>query len=421
MKNNGVFQRFVSFFLAALILSSCTAVKVVEKDEWAGEEEKADNSVFSEDVLETVPDEERTVSVYSWDAVLFSGRAGECILDELSSLGINRVYQEIDFDVFTDGDIESVTDMLCKRGIETVALWGDRNWFSEGYSELFGKIDDLCSYNEKTSDTDLMIRYIALDVESYTLGAWKENPVESFALFTKQMTSVREYAAERGFKVIQVIPETYDLIDRDIFESFIKDCCDGISVMNYDKGFEKYGIYNEVMTARKYGKTVETIFETMPLNGYYSVTEYRTYYYDGTEPLFESVRMMEDTYGGDLGVSFHHISTLYHMMTDEFLVDIYPYASSDNFGTTKSGQPKKAGTLTVLSKEGFSFVGTPYWPFGKQGAHEYCFLVPGITKGTEYTLTLYDENMDIMGKPVKKIFDLPENDSHTEESLKLSA
>lgn len=270
-------------------------------------------------------------------------------------------------------------------GIQVAALAGDRGWPDEGLEEYRGWIDTLHKYN--LDHPRQKITAVALDVESYTLGSFKKDPAAGFAAYARCMEEACQYARERGLRVIQVIPATLDSIDRGQFEWFVEHCCDEISIMNYNKDTELSAIWNEVHTCRRLGVPVETIFETMPENSYYSVTKEKTYYYSGALSLAQAVEEMRKTYGSSLGIAYHHFETMYHVYTNLYLAELYPYTRSKAYAD-QNGQLEVGAQIQLKSEKGPV---VPAWlspPNVETAASEYCYLAVGVQVNTGYSILL---------------------------------
>lgn len=285
-----------------------------------------------------------------------------------------------------------MVERMADLDIEVAALAGDRRWPEEGLDEYKEWIDALHEYNQ--DHPDQRIPAVALDVESYTLSSFKKNPAAGFETYAKSMREAYRYAHKRDLRVIQVIPTTLDTIDREQFEWFVEHCCDELSIMNYYKDTALSAIWNEVHTCRRLGAPVETIYETMPVNSYYSVTKEKTYFYSGTRALANAVEEMEKIYGSSLGIAYHHFETMYHIYTNRYLAEIYPYAKSSSDGD-KNGQIEVGERIKLKSEKG---VEVPAWlspPNLSSSASEYCYLAVGVQLNTKYSVLLEDEDYQV--------------------------
>ena len=326
-------------------------------------------------------------SMFSWDTYFFNCGAFPALSKILAAYKIDRVYQDIPLAYFETQELPDMVGRMASRNIQVAALAGDRRWPEEGLDAYKAWIDALHAYNQDYPS--LRIPAVALDVESYTLSSFKEDPAAGFAAYAKCMEEAYQYARQRDLRVIQVIPTNLDTIDRGQFEWFLEHCCDEISIMNYYKDTELAAIWNEVLACRQRGIPVETIFETMPVNSYYSVTKEKTYFYSGARSLANAVKEMEEAYGSSLGIGYHHFETMYHVYSNLYLARVYPYAKSEKDGD-QNGQIEVGGQIKLRSPSGAvvdAWLSPPNW---KSSAAEYCYLAVGAQLNTNYSVLLSD-------------------------------
>lgn len=375
------FRRPLAALLSVLLTLSAGAVP---DDPWMYNETPMSNEAFLEQNLtaagSSVPGSR---SVFAWNLYLLNSGALPALLNALSACEINRVYQEIPEPYFAGRELATMVRSLARRGVQTVALNGDRDWVKDGLDEYRRWIDGLCQYNKKNPSN--AIGAVALDVESYTLRSFRKDPAAGFAAYTASMREAYQYAHERGLRVIQVIPTLLDNIDRRRFEWFVQNCCDEITIMNYQKDVSLASIWNEVLTCRRLGVPVETIYETMPLDDYYSVTEEKTYFYDGREALAEAVAEMQSVYGASLGIGYHHYQTMYHLESGLYLAEIYPYAKEKSQGD-ENGQIKAGTRIRLKGGDGSTAYAWLYNPNLANSAAEYCYLAVGVKLDMDYTV-----------------------------------
>ena len=208
--------RYTAGLLGALILLSA-AVQAKPADNWEYAEEPVSNEEFLEQGLSAVDNSAQgRRSMFVWSNYLFNSGAFPALSGLLTDYGIDRVYQDIPEAYFQSWELRELVGNLSKRGIETVALGGDSSWTEEGLGEYKAWIDNLYKYNR--SFPDRAIPAVALDVESHTLSTYKKDPAAGFAAYSKSMEEAYQYARQRGFRVIQIIPTSLDTVDREQFE-----------------------------------------------------------------------------------------------------------------------------------------------------------------------------------------------------------
>lgn len=378
--------------LLAVLLAVLTffTVPVQGADVWDYDEKPMDNQTFRERKLSAVDaSSQGRSSMFAWDLYFFNGGAFPALSEVLTAYKIDRVYQDIPVPYFQSQELSDMVARMAGLNIEVAALAGDRRWPEEGLDEYKEWIDALHAYNQ--DHPAQKISAVALDVESYTLSSFKKDPAAGFAAYAQCMEEAYQYARQRDLQVVQVIPTTLDSIDRQQFEWFVEHCCDEISIMNYYKDTALAAIWNEVHTCRRLGVPVETIYETMPVNSYYSVTKEKTYFYSGTRALANAVEEMRKTYGSSLGIAYHHFETMYHMYTNLYLARIYPYAKSKSYAD-ENGQIEVGERIELKSQRGAV---VPAWltaPSLTSKASEFSYLAVGVQVNTNYSVLLDGED-----------------------------
>lgn len=335
-------------------------------------------------------------SIFAWDMLLVNDGAFDQLSEMLTDLSITRVYQRIPTAYLSDPGLAVMVENLSQLGIETAFLTGDRDWLFDGLDELYAQLEALDAYNSGIGAAH-PIKTIALDVEGYTTSQWKEDPETWFLTYLDLMKEVREYAHQKDLTVVQVIPDELDAIDQKTFERFIKDCCDEVSVMNYERDVELFNIWNEVAVCRKYRIPVETIFDTMPLNDYYSVNASKTYFYDGLDVLADAGETLRNVYGTSLGTAYHYYRTLYRVYSGCGLAEFYPYTVDEDPTQDENGQPGALdGSLILTGDDGSTLTAYPYIPYLGDGHGETCYLAVGVREGVDYTLSLEESGYEIV-------------------------
>lgn len=369
-----------------LAILACFPASAQSADFWNYDTEPMDNGTFREQKLSAADDSSQGHrSMFAWDTHFFNGGAFPALSKILTAYQIDRVYQEIPLPYFQREELPDMIERMLGLGIQVTALTGDRLWPEDGLKEYKEWIDVLHEYNQ--DHPSQRISAVALDVESYTLGSFRKDPAAGFAAYARSMEEAYQYAHERDLQVVQIVPTTLDTIDREQFEWFVEHCCDELSIMNYYKNTELAAIWNEVLTCRRLGVPVETIFETMPVNSYYSVTKEKTYYYSGARALASAAEEIQRVYGASLGIGYHHFETMYHMYTNLYLARIYPYARSMSDGD-ENGQMEVGARIRLRGPKGKTVSAwlSPRNP--ETGAAEYSYLAVGVQLNTNYSVLL---------------------------------
>lgn len=336
-------------------------------------------------------------SIYCWDPYLLNEDSYPAWQSFLKSLGIKRVYQSLEAGYLASGWVNDAVARLGADGIETVLLLGDRSWglSSCDLSEYKEQVHALAEYNS-LAQPDEQIHAVALDVETYTYSSWKNSPARYFEAYSAKMQAAYDYAHSNGLDVVQVIPTHFDSIDSAAFASFATNCSDELSLMNYDKAYQVDSISGEVQISRDLGRKVETIFETMPYNENYSVTENNTYFYEGYEALKDKWSQIEQRYDyDDLTVSYHHLPTVFHVVTGDYLAEIYAYTDSADPTVDWLGQPGALKRIVLTGDNGDVITAGVYNPNYGADYPETCFLAVGVKPGVTYTISDPDGNYQI--------------------------
>ena len=377
--------------------SVVTQIYISSKMESNSEESISEESI-SEELMETVMNEgvgetvkyteteveeyDGTVSIYSWYFELTNQPLFSQLAEPLKQLGITRIYQLMSAESVEEPETLIMMNNLKQLGIETVPLTGSATWIKDGVTECEMLIDGIVRYNQNTVP-NLRINAIAVDVEVHTLPEWKNDAVSVFGVYVELMKHIKDYANKSGIKVIQVIPTTYDKVNKELFEVFLRECCDEISVMNYNRKTALNDIAYEVEKAKEFGISIETIFETMPLSEVHAVTSDMTYYYDGMDALQDDVEKIRGVYGKELGISYHHYTTLYELCKGDVLGEITLFADF----MKNDANP---GNVVLKGEDGSVLFASPYWPLNKKERKLLGWLVPGVKENIKYNATYYE-------------------------------
>ena len=382
--------RIAGLLAVLLAVLACLTPPARSAEDWDYDEKPMSNQAFRERKLSAVDaSSQGRRSMFAWDMYFFNSGAFPALSEVLAAYHIDRVYQDIPMPYFQRQELADMVERMSDLDIEVAALAGDRRWPEEGLDEYKAWIDALHEYNQ--DHPEQRIPAVALDVESYTLSSFKKDPAAGFAGYAECMREAYRYAHKRDLRVIQVIPTTLDTLDREQFEWFVEHCCDELSIMNYYKDTQLSAIWNEVHACRRLGVPVETIYETMPVNSYYSVTKEKTFFYSGARSLANAVEEMQRVYGSSLGIAYHHFETMYHVYTNLYLAEIYPYAKSSSDGD-KNGQMEAGERIKLKSEKGAEVSAWLSPPNLASRAAEYCYLAVGVQLNTNYSILLEDED-----------------------------
>lgn len=379
--------------------------------------DKNNNSAVSQ-IPEEIIEVKETVSLFSWYFEFTNQYAFHTLSEPLKELGVTRVYQLFPAEYLSAPQVSVMVSNLSALGIETVLLTGDKSWLVDGLEEYYTIIDALSAYNDSVTEA-LQIRSIALDVEAHTLDEWQNSPKETFRTYVDLMKQAKEYADAHGLQVIQVIPTHYDKVDKKLFTEFLVNCCDELSIMNYEKKKALSAISTEVKLCKRYGIPVETIFETMPLSEEHAVTDEMTYFNSDIAALTGDVTKIKEKYGSDLGIGYHHFSTLYHVYSGSYQAEIFPSEISPaDKGTdpTPSIPAQNPGLLLLMGDDGSHIVASPCRTDLRSGADSFCWLALGVKENVAYSVQYYDL-FQSRSLPGKLSFEMQENGFRLQATL----
>ncbi|WP_373751189.1 hypothetical protein [Jeotgalibaca porci] len=227
-------------------------------------------------------------SLFSW----FSKELAhpEAFFSFLQQHGITAIYQHV-----TPNDMQETIARFIKRGrqanVKVFLLAGEANWTLEP--------KDLHRHIEQATKWD----GIVVDVEPYLLKGFNK---EIMAAYVSAMRNAYQKAHSLGVSFILCIPYFYDSLGYTTeLEVLIRDCCDGISVMNYYRGKEIPHLETEAKLCRLYQKTLETIYELQP-PGKHGLKDINTYYHLGLKKVDENFQTLAKHYQNqEVKISYH--------------------------------------------------------------------------------------------------------------------
>ncbi len=384
----------IVLFIAAFALGAVVTGQSTEKEAESVDESQEQTTITEAEVDKEEFFEEEIdifagqVSIFSWYYELTNQPLFYRLSEPLKQMGVTRVYQLMTAEKVEAPETLVMINNLQEIGIETIFLTGSATWIQDGPAEYEQIIDSIVRYNQSTP-LELQINAVAIDVEAHTLPEWENDSRGVFAEYVELMKHLKNYANANGVKVIQVIPAIYDDVDKELFDVFIQECCDEISVMNYNRKTAHKDIAYEVQKATEYGIPIETIFETMPLSQEHDVTSERTYYYDGTEVLQKDALQLKEVYGKELGLAYHHYTTLYELCTGEVFGEF-------TFGTEYLGAGANPGNVVLKGNDGSILLATPYCFPNRMNEKTFSWLAPGVKQDVIYTAEYYELNSDVI-------------------------
>ena len=232
-------------------------------------------------------------------------------------LGISDAYLNLSGLEYQD----ELIGRLSQEGISVYYLSGKAEWYQDA-GAAFDMIDEIAEYNNNHDDHK--VAGITLDIEPYTLSAYKENPISGFESYASTMESIYAYAREKGVRLVTSVPYWYDHYTtgsayseeekergRIAYEKVMQNT-DRLSVMNYTKENMIGHITEEIEYAKEHSLEIESAADfTEHAN---ATTESETSYFDHEDPLgtVHSVwKEIETEYDYDnLHFSYHHLGAI---------------------------------------------------------------------------------------------------------------
>lgn len=256
-------------------------------------------------------------SIFSWEEEYILPEREADVEKVMDRLGCRAVYQQIS----AETEEALVLDYL-KRRMEkeqlVYYLAGAPEWgMEEDGASMLEVVENAAAWNRKMG-ADGGFTGIVLDVEPYLLEEWEDNREVCMEQYVANCIRTYGKAKEENLAVIVCIPNFYDRTGlAGQLEELIKDGCDGIAVMNYNKRDEAGQIQAELELAQKYGKGILHITE-MQQPGYHDLTDNNTYYEEGFEAVLDSWDKLKKQYSYKrFGFSWHYMRPCLQILEEE--------------------------------------------------------------------------------------------------------
>lgn len=264
-------------------------------------------------MMQREPVRENRNGLYSWSSIE-SETELESLLQVIEKVPIGEVYQHYEETELQDRIPRDMITRLSEKNIDVWYVTGDPEWgVDETGEEIRRAVSMVALYNCMVSEEERFAG-IQLDVEPYLTDNWDEDKQEVMELWYKALYRGKILAEEYGIPVMMCVPRWMDAVNKDIFEKMLRDCCDEVAIMNYDRRDETEGIRPEMELALKYHRPVICVSELTP-PGKHGLTEDHTYYYVGLDGLHEAwQRLTEDYPYNDLRFAYHHVGPLREML-----------------------------------------------------------------------------------------------------------
>ncbi len=266
------------------------------------------------------PGPEKGYGLFVWDENMVLDGAFAQMDEVIQKQDIDALYQVLSEKMPGSSNLDNYVDHFTKKGTDIYGLAGQPEWGLEedGFS-LKNEMEMIDDAN-RLLKTKGRIKGIVADVEPYLLDQWdgtdgeREELMETYA---RGLTEAYKEAREKGLEMLVCIPTFYDHTNPRVLEQIVKEGCDGIAVMNYNRADEYGQMETEVELAEKYGKKVICIYELQE-PGKHDLEDINTYYLEGLDELEESRTDLEERFGYE-GLSFalHYYEPLKELLDKE--------------------------------------------------------------------------------------------------------
>ena len=255
--------------------------------------------------------------MFSWSEAALEESEAEELEVCFSEAGVGEIYQFFTEENLGTEETSGFLRRMAEQGIPVCALMGESEWSREtGGEALIREIRRIVEFNRE-ADAQELISTVMVDVEPYVLEEWDGGDEERQQLmedYLECMRSAYSYAQENDLRYIVCIPTFYDAVCPDILEKLVRDACDGIAVMNYNRSDEFGQMEAETELAREYEKEIICIFELQEA-GKHELEEINTYAGIGLEDLWRSAETLRESFAYEgLRFAYHYYEPLKEML-----------------------------------------------------------------------------------------------------------
>lgn len=251
--------------------------------------------------------------LYSWNAIETEEEL-DALLQAVQKASVGEIYQYYRESELQDRVPQKLITRLSENKVDVWYVTGEPEWgLDETGEEIRRAISMVALYNLLVPE-EAKFAGIQLDVEPYLTDGWEENRQEIMELWYKALYRGKTLAKDYGIRVMICVPRWMDAVNSDVFEQMLRDCCDEVAIMNYDRRDEVEGIKAEMELARRYDRPVVCVSE-LGEPGRHGLTEDHTYYEAGLDELYEAWQRISEAYPRqDLRFAYHHIVPLKELL-----------------------------------------------------------------------------------------------------------
>lgn len=195
--------------------------------------------------------------LYSWSMDAVEDKELE---DYISKYNIKELYQDFSTKYLEEED-SSFIHLMHNMDVLVYHLAGDPSWGKDLKADKMKKeIDKVLAFNNRNEEK---IDGIVFDIESYTDSSDVKSGKDDFDFdtYTKSIINAYNYAKNYNLYMVIAIPVWFEKVSIENLEELISSGCDEISLMNYNIKYTRKNIEEEIDLAKKYNKSVNTIYE----------------------------------------------------------------------------------------------------------------------------------------------------------------
>lgn len=250
--------------------------------------------------------------IFSWKSSAMNDRNS---IDFVKEQQFSEIYQLINE---KESD-ESVCGFLKKMAENETAVYllsGESDWYLDGSAQyMMHELDRVNDYNRMVSENE-KIKGVVFDIEPYNVPGWSDNKQKMMQSMIGELAKV--YSKKGNLEMMICIPFYYDTMGlADELESLVRDCCDGVMVMNYSVGNEVDNIKKEMELCKKYQRRLVNIYEFQP-RGVSGVEQINTYDGRSKKTFLDNCKKMKFAYPyQNISFAFHEIEAYAEFLMKE--------------------------------------------------------------------------------------------------------
>jgi hypothetical protein len=249
-------------------------------------------------------------TLFSWQSQAMSSDERETMFETMEAYDLTVLAQHIP-DTAPPELIRSFLEEASAHKISVYLLTGDPSWgLDPNGCEMIAEVQRAAKIKE-TLDLKGSLIGVMMDTEPYLTTAWQDDRRGTLLRYVSGMKASYSEAQQKGLLMTACIPYFYDTDHlEDLLQQLISQCCDGIAVMNYAQGKEAEHLETEFSLAKRYQKSLITIYELQP-PGVFDLQEENTYYDDGLGAVFENYATLKQRLSDQtVSFGFHEYTAL---------------------------------------------------------------------------------------------------------------